>query len=812
MEHYFTGTIDRIIFENASNFFKILLLDLDDTDADYDDFEIIVTGTIADVTEGEEYTFWGQLVQHPKYGQQVTITRYEKAKPTKNGLVKYFSSDHFKGIGLKTAQKIVDLYGEEAIDKILEDPDKLKTIKGLTPSKREGFLATLKANYGTELILAKLAQLGIPNKLAFQIQDLYKEETLTIVENQPYQLVEDIQGIGFQIADQLAERIGIASDAPDRFRAGLIHTLFSRSIETGDTYIEARDLLESSILLLEKSRPVELDPAAVAQELRQLIAEDKIQHVETKIFDNSLYFSEEGIRTNLLRLIEKNQLKKFPDQEIRQAIQMVEKDLEIKYDSIQKEAIVQAINEAVFILTGGPGTGKTTVLNGIISVYALLHKIDLQKGQPPILLAAPTGRAARRMNELTGLPSATIHRHLGMTGGDQEESMMEEPLDADLIIVDEFSMVDTWLANQLLQHIGTNSQLLIVGDADQLPSVGPGQVLNDLLQVKAIPQIKLERIYRQGDDSTIVTLASDIRNGHLPDNFTQRQADRSYFETNSEYIPAFVQRTVEAALRSGIPAKDIQVLAPMYRGQAGIDAVNQLMQNLINPLEEKEQQFEYQGMHFRQGDRVIHLVNDAESNVFNGDLGFISDIIPGKYTESKQDEMSILFDDSEIVYPRNEWYKIRLAYAMSIHKSQGSEFPVVILPVTSSSKRMLQRNLIYTAITRAKSKLILMGQLQAFQYATQHTGTSRNTYLVQRFSTDQTEPVDKSAKKIDIDSQRPVESGVEELPTAVDKTSIPGDKSVENYQLTEENWMTIDPLIGLHEEDIQAIFQTDKKS
>ena len=368
-EFYFSGTIERIIFENPSNFFRILLLDIQDTDCeDFDDFEIIVTGTMADIIEGEDYTFWGNLVQHPKYGQQLKISRYERAKPTSKGLVKYFSSDHFKGIGVKTAQKIVDLYGDETIDKILAEPEKLKEITGLSAKNREAFVAKLQLNYGTELVLAKLAAYGIPNKLAFQIQETYKEETLEIVEHYPYRLVEDIQGIGFKIADQLAQQLGIESDAPERFRAGLIHTLLTQCMETGDTYLEARDLLAHTIELLESSRQVELDPSLVANELAHLIEEDKVQNVETKIFENSLFFAEEGIRSNLVRLLEKGRQDRFKDEKILNAISQAEDDLGIHYDQIQKQAIFDAITQKVFILTGGPGTGKTTVINGIIAV------------------------------------------------------------------------------------------------------------------------------------------------------------------------------------------------------------------------------------------------------------------------------------------------------------------------------------------------------------------------------------------------------------------------------------------------------------
>ena len=786
MEVYFTGTIERIIFENVSNFYRILLLDIEDTNAeDFDDFEIIVTGTMADVIEGEEYTFWGQIVQHSKYGEQLQISRYERAIPTSKGLVKYFSSSHFKGIGLKTAQKIVELYGENTIDEILEHPEKLETISGLSSKSREAFVSTLRLNYGTEMVLAKLANYGIPNKLAIQIQDTYKEETIDIVENYPYQLVEDIKGLGFTIADQLAQELGIESQAPERFRAGLVHSLLNACMESGNTYVEARDLLEKTLNLLESSRPVELEPSQLAQELSNLIEEEKVQQVDTKIFDNSLFFAEEGIHNHLIRILEKEETDKQETEIIQEQIAIVEEELGIQYDAIQKQAICDAIQNKVFILTGGPGTGKTTVINGIIAVYALLEGLDLRKkSNLPILLAAPTGRAARRMNELTGLPSATIHRHLGMTG-DDDTSHLEDYLDADFIIVDEFSMVDTWLANQLFSNISSTSKILIVGDSDQLPSVSPGQVLADLLQIPSIPQTRLERIYRQSEESTIVTLASQIRQGILPADFTQKKADRSYFEIASNQIPATIEKILDAAIRSGIPARDIQVLAPMYRGAAGIDAINQLMQELLNPLQKGQNSFEASQFQYRSGDKVIHLVNDAEVNVFNGDLGYITDLIPGKYTESKQDEMVIDFDGNEVIYPRNEWYKIRLAYAMSIHKSQGSEFPVVFLPITSASKRMLERNLIYTAITRAKSKLILLGELQAFDYATKHIGTSRKTYLIERFIelTESSEEVNEPILETEnqIDPHQP-------------------------YILTEENWTSIPAMIGISQDDLDEFF------
>lgn len=818
MEYFFSGIVERIIFENASNFFKIVLLEIEDTDSDFDDFEIIVTGTMAEIIEGENYTFWGELTQHPKYGEQLKLTRYERSKPSSSGLIKYFSSEHFKGIGKKTAEKIVQLYGENTIDKILEDPSKLDSISGLSKENRDNFVAKLKLNYGTEQILAKLAEYGLTNRVAFEIFNQYKEESLDIIQENPYQLVEDIQGIGFKIADQLAEQLGIEADSPQRFRAALVHTLFELSVENGDTYVEARDLLENAITILEEARQIELDPAAVAKELSTLIAEDKVQNIGTKIFDNTLFYAEAGIKKHLTRILDTPLSKQFSDEELEEEIAEVEENFGISYDQVQKDAIKNALQSKVFILTGGPGTGKTTVINGLIETYAALHRINLEKKDIPIILAAPTGRAARRMNELTGLPSATIHRHLGLNG-DNDYQAMDDYLDCDLIIIDEFSMVDTWLANQLFSSISSNTQVIIVGDSDQLPSVGPGQVLADLLKIKELPQLALTKIFRQSEDSTIVTLANQMRQGILPADFTQKKADRSYFEASAQYIPEMIPKIVSAAIKSGISPQEIQILAPMYRGAAGINRLNTIIQDLLNPLGD-QLSFAFGEMNFRKGDKVLHLINDAELNVFNGDIGYITDLIPAKYTESKQDELFMSFDGTEVSYPRNEWHKITLAYAMSIHKSQGSEFQVVILPITRQSHRLLQRNLIYTAITRSKSKLVMLGEIAAFDYAIKNEGAKRNTYLVERFTGDEElSEIDSSENITDSEIQeqettKSIPSNFEEENSSkkAEQLSLDIEEELETeepkiYRLTEENMAFIDPMIGITQADIEQFFK-----
>lgn len=799
MEYFFSGTVDRIIFENSSNFFKILNLMIEDTDSDFDDFEIIITGTMADIMEGEDYTFWGQLSQHPKYGQQLQLSRYQRAKPSSSGLIKYFSSDHFKGIGKKTAERIVSLYGDNTIDKILDDPSKLEDINGFSKANREAFVAKLRINYGTEQIIAALVELGLSNRMAFQIYDQYKEEAVERVRTNPYQLVEDIQGIGFKMSDKLAQEIGIADSAPERFRAALLHSLLEQSISQGDTYIEARDLLAYAIDLLEDSRQIECDPAQVAQELSHLISDEKVYNAGTKIFDASLFTAEEGIKNQLQRLLDTPFEKQISQDKIEKEVQAIEKEFAISYDQVQKDAIYQALTSKVFILTGGPGTGKTTVIRGILEAYARINDIDLNKKDLPIILAAPTGRAARRMNELTGLPSATIHRHLGLNG-DNDYQAMEDYLDCDLLVVDEFSMVDTWLANQLLGAISSNTQIIIVGDSDQLPSVGPGQVLADLLKITSLPQIALRKIFRQSADSTIVDLANQMRQGILPVDFRDKKADRSYFDAMPQHVPTMVTKIVASAVKSGIPADEIQILAPMYKGQAGINNLNQLMQELLNPLDNGTE-FVFNEIHFRKGDKVLHLVNDAQLNVFNGDIGYITDLIPAKYTESKQDEIMMDFDGSEVTYPRNEWLKITLAYAMSIHKSQGSEFQVVILPITRQSGRMLQRNLIYTAVTRSKSKLILLGEHSAFDYAIKNEGDKRKTFLVQRFDQDLTTESSDQLAKIDT-----VENSSDSLGQAQNTVAKPLE-SEEPTILTTANMLSIDPLIGLTDADFKNFFK-----
>lgn len=733
-----SGKVVAIFYQNPSNFFKVLLVKVTENDLEYDEPEIVITGSFGEVQEGEEYRFTGELVNHPKYGRQMKAESYQQAQPTSAaGLIHFFASDKFPGIGRKTAEKIVDALGEGAIDRLLADPAVLADIPGLTKAKQKMIVDTVRANHGMDQVIVALTQYGFGSQLAFAIYQTYKEATLDILHENPYQLVEDIEGIGFKKADQLAEGLGIAADSTQRIQACVMQQLASAGATSGDTFVPAQELLEQVLEVLESSRPVEIQPEALANEIIHLVEAGKIQQEGTNLYENSLYFAEWGIASSVQRLLQRKQSLSYDKKRISRELKKIEKQMNISYGSSQEEAIRAAITSPLFLLTGGPGTGKTTVINGIVKLFAALNDVDLSPHNTghegfPIYLAAPTGRAAKRMNETTGLPAGTIHRLLGINGREKVPSLNARELSGGLLILDEMSMVDTWLANTLFKAIGNDIQVIIVGDKDQLPSVGPGQVLHDLLQTTEIPQRELTEIYRQGDGSSIISLAHEIKDGQVPANLTVNQKDRSFFRCDAYQIEPIIAQIVEKAKAKGFTAQDIQVLAPMYRGPAGINALNKMMQEIFNPNDGNKREVVFNEVAYRVGDKVLQLVNDPEANVFNGDMGVIVGITYAKESEDKTDELTIAFDATEVVYKRNEWNKITLSYCCSIHKSQGSEFKMVILPMVSQYQRMLQRNLLYTAVTRSKDLLILLGEPRAYEQAIYRESAVRKTTLQQR--------------------------------------------------------------------------------
>jgi len=741
---YVVGTVSAVFFASNDSFYKVMLVKVSETSLDWHEDEIVVTGNFADIKDDVTYRFTGKRVDHPKYGVQFQADNYQNETPTtRSGVVGYLSGDDFPGLGKKTAEKIVDALGTNAIEEILNDPAVLQPL-GLSPKVSATLISQLQTNNGMEQIIIGLNGYGFGSTLAAAIYNRYQEKTLDVIHENPYQLAEDINGVSFRRADQIATQLGYAADKPERLRAGLLQTLNDLSVANGDTYTTAKPLLANALSLLENSRNVRLDPAKLADELLELAKEQKVVGDDQRIYLKTLYDAEWQIAEHLQRLLKADDSPaKFNDDAIRKQLRIVEKQGDIVYDESQTAALTAAIQAKVMLLTGGPGTGKTTIIRGLVNLYARMHEVSLDineyKEKPfPILLAAPTGRAAKRMSESTGLPASTIHRLLGLTGReDNLDEAATNDLEGGLLIIDETSMVDVYLMKTLLRAVPVGMQVVLVGDKDQLPSVGPGQVFHDLLASDQLQKIQLDTIYRQGDGSSIIPLAPAIKAGKLPADFTQNQKDRSFIACHANQVESVIDQIVGKAHAKGFSASDIQVLAPMYRGPAGVTRLNTLIQDIMNPLSDtRKKEVEFRGEKFRIGDKVLHLVNSPENNVFNGDIGLIVGIIlaKAKGNTDKVDKLTVAFDATEVTYPRNEWDKLTLAYCTTIHKAQGSQFKMVILPMVMQYSRMLQRNLLYTAITRAKSTLILLGEQAAFETSVKRQSVNRQTALVDRIT------------------------------------------------------------------------------
>lgn len=728
------------IFHNEENMYSVVRIRLDETNLNYDEQEAVVTGYFPRIHEHETYIFYGVLKEHPRFGLQFQVNHFRKDLPqSKEGIVAYLSGDMFKGIGKKTAESIVETLGENAISKILAQPSVLDNIPRLSGEKAKALYDTLLENEGLEQVMIALNQYGFGPQLSMKIYQMYKQDTVSIIQSNPYKLVEDIEGIGFGRADELGFQLGISGGHPDRIKAACLYCLDTQCMQDGHVYMEAEELLESVQRLLEENKRDVIEFTNISSEIIKLEAERKIVVEETRIYLPALYFSEKGIVMNIQRLLQQTEYEdQFPESEFLLALGELEERLGVTYAPAQKEAIQTALQSPMLILTGGPGTGKTTVIKGIVELYSELHGVsmnikDYKKDEEPFpfVLAAPTGRAAKRMAESTGLPAVTIHRLLGWNGSEGFAHDADNPIEGRIVIIDEMSMVDTWLAHQLLKALPEHSQLILVGDEDQLPSVGPGQVLKDLLASKAIPTIALQHIYRQADGSSIIELAHEMKKGHVPHDVAKQQVDRSFIRCQQSQMADVIKQVVQNARKKGYSSRDIQVLAPMYKGPAGIDVLNKMLQEVLNgDSEKKRRELQFGDVVYRTGDKVLQLVNQPEEGVFNGDMGEIVTIIFAKENTDHVDKVVISFEGIEVTYTKQDLNQITHAYCCSIHKSQGSEFPIVILPVVRSYYRMLRRNLLYTAITRSKDFLIICGEEEAFRLGVERNDeTQRRTTL-----------------------------------------------------------------------------------
>jgi exodeoxyribonuclease V alpha subunit len=775
------GEVIRILFQNSDNYYTVIKVDVMDSNEDFDQ-EVTIVGYLPQIVEGETYLFKGKVTNHPKYGKQLQAETFEKELPqTKQGVIHYLSSDLFKGIGKKTAETIVDKLGEDALQKIIDDPDVLKEIPKLNKQKRDTIAESIRENQAIEHIMIKLNELGFGPKLAMAIYQFYKEETLNIIKQSPYRLVMDINGIGFQRADQIAEQVGISKDHHDRLVAGVSYFLDQQSLQNGHTFLPVDILTNGAYELLNHNQPEVVNKDQINGIIIEMSEENKLIIENDNCFLPSLYYSEAKSVQIIHRLYQhQDELKEIEKSDLQLHIGQIEDMNDVSYADGQKLALETAINHKMMLLTGGPGTGKTTVIRGICELYSEIHGVslnydDYQEGTDfPIVLAAPTGRAAKRLSESTGLEAMTIHRLIGWSKDTQPDDVLDNDIHAHLIILDEMSMVDTWLMYQFLRAVPDYAQIIFVGDEDQLPSVGPGQIFKDLIDSKVIPRVNLTEVYRQQEGSSIIDLAHKIKNG-LPVSINEKHHDRSFIPCSSNQIATVVEKVVQGAVNKGYNMQDIQVLAPIYRGPAGINKLNELLQDILNPKDEDTRFLQYGDIEYRENDKVLQLINRPDDNVFNGDIGVVTGVYKAEENALGKDVVIVDYEGNDITYTKQDLSEITHAYCCSIHKSQGSEFPIVIMPIVRQYFRMLQKNILYTGLTRAKQSLVVCGEEQAFNQGIQTLGHERMT----SFDT-------KLKMYFDTDVESDTESETESIQT-------------KHIILTEDNMFEIDPMINMND-------------
>lgn len=733
MKKFIKGVFKKTIYKSDRGYI-IGLFKVKDTNSeelkDYINKSLTFTGYFHELNEEEKYTFYGEGVEHPKYGFQFSVTEYEKSKPEdKEGLVEFLSSDLFPGIGEKIAESIVDVLGLDALNKILEDPAILNLVPKLTSKKMELIYNNLLKYNESSAIIIYLTELGFSMKDAMNIYNFYKKITKDIIESNIYSILDNIEEIAFTKVDEIAIKEGINLDDKNRVKATIIYIMKNLIYSNGDTYLEYGDIIKNVELYLK----TELNTSYFDDCLFELEKDNKIIKYNENYYLSSIWKSEDYVANKIVKL-SLMEPKNYP--KLDNKLLNLEKELNIVYNDKQKEAIKKALTNSISIITGGPGTGKTTIIKAIVELYTELNKLSYENAMKEIALLAPTGRASKRMTESTNLQASTIHRFLKWNKETNKFAVDEfNPDKSKFIIIDEMSMLDISLLDSLFKGLTNNIQVVLVGDYNQLPSVGPGQVLKDLIESEVIDTVHLDLLYRQDENSYINTLAIEIKNNDLAETFMETKSDYTFLECSSSMIKESLKKICKQIIDKGYDYKKLQLMAPMYHGENGIDNLNKELQNIFNPSSNDKDELVVGDVIFRENDKILQLVNMPEENVFNGDIGIIKRIVYSNISKSKKNEIHVDFDGNIVKYTPKDFNKFKHGYIISIHKSQGSEFDIVVLPVCNNYRRMLYRKLIYTAVTRAKRKLIIIGEPQAFVYAVNNDNEYiRKTSLLDRIN------------------------------------------------------------------------------